>query len=179
MKKRKRKPRPALDHDSIVADWRRHAAARDDGNYMFLHSLKYRDYGFEPDEEAAELHQRAFQIVDCTRCANCCRTMDVILDQADIDRIAGHLGTTPAALIAEHLEPCPEGNAWQMRAKPCAFLGADGRCTIYDVRPAACREFPHTDKPGFTGRKMGHARNALQCPIVYWIIEELRSRAGR
>ena len=62
--------------------------------------------------------------------------------------------------------------------QPNAY-GDDNRCTIYDVRPAACREYPHTDKEGFTFRTMLHANNAKQCPAVFWIVEQLRLRAKR
>jgi hypothetical protein len=57
------------------------------------------------------------------------------------------------------------------------FLSGDNRCTIYEVRPAACREYPHTDKEGFTSRTMLHANNAKECPAVFWIVEQLRLRA--
>ena len=73
---------PEQDHDSVVADWRQNAEKNDNENYTFLRNLKVREYGFEPDELAAELHKQAFEIVDCTRCANCCKTMDVGLSSA-------------------------------------------------------------------------------------------------
>jgi hypothetical protein len=68
-----------VDHDTIVEDWRRNAESHGDENYAFLRSLKFRDYGFDPDELAAELHERVFEIVDCTRCANCPPTAGNIL----------------------------------------------------------------------------------------------------
>ncbi len=62
---------------------------------------------------------------------------------------------------------------------PAQFLAQDGRCTIYDVRPTVCREYPHTNKKGFTFRTHLHARNALSCPIVFWIVEQMKRKAGR
>ena len=56
-----------MDHDTIVDDWRKNAERHDDENYEFLRSMKFRDYGFDPDELAGELHEQAFQIVDCTK----------------------------------------------------------------------------------------------------------------
>ncbi len=32
------------------------------------------------------------------------------------------------------------------QSMPCPFLGGDNLCSIYDARPKACREFPHTDR---------------------------------
>ncbi|HJN07310.1 MAG TPA: YkgJ family cysteine cluster protein [Pirellulaceae bacterium] len=57
------------------------------------------------------------------------------------------------------------------------FLGEDDRCTIYDVRPAVCREYPHTDKDGFTFRTMSVANNAIVCPAVFWIVEQMKREA--
>ena len=92
-----------VDHDTVVEEWRRSAEQHDDENYEFLRSLKFRDYGYDTDELAAVLHERAFQIVDCTRCANCCKTMDIKFDDEDIERIAGHLNTPTAEFIETHL----------------------------------------------------------------------------
>jgi uncharacterized protein len=169
-----------MNHDSVVADWQEHAEQHDAKNYKFLRSLKYRDYGFEPDELAGELHRQAFEIVDCTRCANCCKTMTVLLTEADIERIAQHLDMPVQQFTERYLEPDEEeAPLLKMRQQPCPFLGADNRCTIYNVRPACCREYPHTDKEGFVFRTMLHANNAKQCPAVFWIVEQLRLRARR
>ena len=93
-----------VDHDTIVEDWRRSAQQHDDENYEYLRSLKLRDYGYDTDKLAGELHERAFQIVDCTRCANCCKSMDIKFDDGDIERIAGHLNMPTAEFIEAHLE---------------------------------------------------------------------------
>jgi uncharacterized protein len=174
-----------MNHDDVVSDWQRNAEAHDDANFKFLRSLKFKRYGFSPDKLAKQLHQEAFQIVDCTRCANCCKTMDVALTDKDITRIAGHLGMTTEDFIAKYLEPGEEqgydeekGCLW-IRQKPCPFLGEDNRCTIYDLRPAVCRDYPYTDKKEFTTRSHGHSRNALLCPAVFWIVEQMKRRAGR
>ena len=55
-----------MDHETVVEDWQRNADRHDDENYEFLRSMKFRDYGFDPDELAGELHEQAFQIVNCT-----------------------------------------------------------------------------------------------------------------
>jgi hypothetical protein len=168
-----------MDHDTITNDWRQNAASNDEENYHFLRSLKFRRFGFSPDKLAADLHEQAFQIVQCSRCANCCKTMDVTLNAKDIARIANHLGMSVEDFIATHLEQDEEDHSYKTRRKPCPFLGDDDRCTIYEVRPNVCREFPHTDKKGFTTRTMLHASNALTCPAVFWIVEQMKHRAHR
>jgi Fe-S-cluster containining protein len=180
MTQRRSKARPKLEltHDVIVEDWKQNAEARDDNNYQFLRSMKFENYGFDPDEVAAELHQQAFQIVDCTRCANCCKTMNIVFEDSDVERIAGHLNMPTTEFIDKYLEADAEDGSYKGRQKPCAFLGTDDRCTIYDVRPTCCREYPHTDKEGFTSRVMGVANNALVCPAVFWIVEQMKRRSS-
>ena len=58
-------------------------------------------------------------------------------------------------------------------AIPCPFLQADNRCGIYEHRPAACREYPHTNR-----RKMHQIldltlRNCMVCPAVLEITDKL------
>ena len=165
-----------MDYDTVVEDWRRNAESQDDVNYEFLRSLKFQDYAFDPDELAAELHERAFQMVDCTRCANCCKTLDIKVTSTDAERIAQHLNMTTDAFLETYLATDEEGDH-KFRQQPCPFLGADDRCGAYNVRPTDCRGYPFTDKEGFTFRAMGHASRALTCPAVFWIVEQMRSQS--
>ncbi len=174
MKKRRHVQNSDGDHDAVVNDWQTNAERNDAENYEFLRSLKFQDYGFNPDELVSELHEQAFQIVDCTRCANCCKTMDITFNDEDIERIAGHLEMESIEFIKAYLEADDEDGSYKARQKPCPFLGEDDRCTIYDVRPTVCREYPHTNKEGFTFRTMGVASNALICPAVFWIVERMK-----
>lgn len=166
-----------MDHDSVVEDWQQNAERNDEENYGFLRSMKFRDYGFDPDELAKELHEQAFQIVDCTCCANCCKTMDIKFDDEDIERVAGHLTKATAEFIETYSQANDEDGPYKVRQKPCPFLGEDDRCSIYEVRPMVCRQYPHTDKEGFTFRTMGVASNALVCPAVFWIVEQMKREA--
>lgn len=149
MKKRRKTPSPGLNHEAVVENWQQNAEHHDEENYRFLRSLKFRNYGFNPDELAADLHQQAFQILDCTRCANCCQSLTIMFNGEDIQRIAGHLNMTVDEFMAEYLEfdgenGNEEDGLYKARRQPCPFLGDDNRCAIYDVRPAVCREYPHT-----------------------------------
>jgi uncharacterized protein len=169
----------AAEHDALVDDWRRNAARDEGRNFRFLLSLKMVSDPDRIDDLARDLHEDAFAKIDCTRCANCCRTLQPGLTDEDIDRIAGHLGVARDAFVAAYLETNPEEGGHRTRAAPCPFLGEDGRCTIYAVRPRACRDFPHTDKEGFIWRTYGHAANTLSCPAVYFIVKRLRQRMRR
>ena len=39
-------------------------------------------------------------------------------------------------------------NMFELKAHPCPLLGADGLCTVYDVRPYNCRRFMCLRGPG-------------------------------
>jgi Fe-S-cluster containining protein len=166
-----------VDMQTIVEDWKANAQRHDDRNFAFLRSLKMKDDRVV-DRAARQLHDEAFSIIDCTQCANCCKTVSPLFTKADIRRIAKHLGTKVTEFRAAYLEADEDGDL-HLKRLPCPFLAADGRCTIYEVRPRDCAEYPHTQKKGFTFRTHLHAGNALSCPAVFYIVEQLRARRRR
>lgn len=166
------------NHDAIVAEWKANAEPHDDENFEFVRGFKHRNYGFAPDTVAGELHREVFEIIDCTRCANCCKEASLEFEDPDIDRIAGHFDMPTETFIEKYLEFDEMEDSYWLRQKPCPFL-ADDRCSIYDIRPTVCREYPHTDKKGFTSRTYGVANNCLICPAVFWIVERMKEQASR
>jgi Fe-S-cluster containining protein len=167
------------DHDAIQQDWKENAAKHERANFRFLRSLKMVAHPERIDALAADLHTEAFEQIDCTRCAICCKTMPPGVSADDLGVIAGHLGLSREAFIETYLVIDPDEAGCLMKATPCPFLGEDDRCTIYDLRPEACRQFPHTDKKYFTSRAYQHASNTQTCPAVYYIVEEMRQRLPR
>lgn len=166
-------------HDNLIANWQENAEKHDDKNYQFLRSLKERSFK-KVDRIALQLHQEAFSIVDCTRCANCCRTMQIGVTKEDIPRIAAHLGMAPDEFIAAYLEQDKQDGDYRMKATPpCPFLGDDNLCKIYDVRPEGCRGYPFTDKPDFPSRSITHAFNTVACPAVFYMVEQMKKRMAR
>ncbi len=166
-----------MDMQTIIADWKANAEKHVDRNFAFLRSLKMKNER-AVDRAARELHDEAFSIIDCTRCANCCKTVSPMFIEEDIGRIAQHLKTTEAEFKATYLEPDELGDLF-LKSVPCPFLANDGLCTIYEVRPKDCAEYPHTRKKEFATRTHLHADNTLVCPAVFWIVEELRARRRR
>lgn len=165
-------------HDALVADWQENAQDHDDETYRFLRSLKMRSPK-KVDRIALELHQEAFSIVDCKKCANCCRTLHPIVTDEDIARIARHLEMAEQDFIATYLEHDEEEGRYRIKATPCPFLGNDNLCKIYDVRPEKCRGYPFTDKPDFVFMTMTHANNTVVCPAVFYLVEQMKRRLGR
>ena len=67
-----------------------------------------------------------------------------------------------------------EENDYVLQSVPCTFLGADNYCSIYEVRPKACREFPHTDRKKFQQISNLTLKNVAICPAAYNIVEEMK-----
>jgi Fe-S-cluster containining protein len=166
-------------HESIVDDWMTKAQAHDDDNYQFLRSLKWHPSSKKVDRVAKQLHEQVFQIIDCTRCANCCRTLRPDLTDADIDRIALHLGQPREEFINTFLIWDDEDRCYRTKTAPCPLLSVDGRCTVYDVRPETCRDYPHTHKKDFVFNTMSRADAALSCPAAFAIIEGMKRLLDR
>jgi hypothetical protein len=76
-------------------------------------------------------------------------------------------------MIEQYLQLDEEGD-YVFRETPCPFLMPDNYCMIYEVRPRACREYPHTDRARFHQILKLTWRNTLVCPAVLEIVEELR-----
>lgn len=124
------------------------------------------------DKKIHHLHNEAFSDIDCLKCANCCKTTGPLIIQKDINRIASHLNLSSNDFIEEYLI-IDEDNDFVFKSMPCPFLGNDNYCSIYEVRPKACREYPHTDRANQLGILKLTEKNAAICPAVADIFEHL------
>lgn len=77
------------------------------------------------------------------------------------------------AFSAKYLKMDEEGD-WVLQQAPCPFLShEDNTCTIYDVRPQACAEYPHTNRKQISGILSITEENALICPAVSRIVQKI------
>jgi uncharacterized protein len=139
---------------------------RDDENREFRSWLKQ----FAPDnidDIVKTLSQKYFALIDCTQCANCCRSLQLELKRSELHAIAKTLGLSIAAFEKKSMS---DG----MVNPPCPMLNGN-LCSIYEKRPEVCRSFPHLEKPGFTTRLMGVIENLSICPIAFNTFEELKA----
>ena len=126
------------------------------------------------DRKMHQLHEEVFACTDCLECANCCSTTGPLFTDKDISRIAKHLRVKPSEFVERYLR-IDEDNDYVLQSVPCTFLGDDNRCSIYDVRPKACREFPHTDRIKQHQILNLTQKNVAVCPAVYHIVEKLKT----
>jgi uncharacterized protein len=127
------------------------------------------------DEVVQSIHNQVFAKVDCLECANCCKTTSPIFYPKDVERAAKALKIKAAFFEQEYLRVDEEGD-YVLQQSPCAFLREDNKCSIYDNRPTACREYPHTNRKNFVQITELTYKNTLVCPAVVRIVKGLQEK---
>ena len=122
-----------------------------------------------------DLHDNEFKKTDCLTCANCCKTTGPLFTDKDVQRISKHFKMKPQQFIEQFLR-IDEDNDYVLQSVPCTFLDADNYCSIYDVRPKACAEFPHTDRKKFQQISEITLKNMPICPAAFNIVEAMKKR---
>lgn len=160
--------------DEILRQLPKKAAEKHKENKKFFTKLK-RKPPKNLDYVMQELHETEFERTDCLTCANCCKTTGPLFTNIDIERISKFFRMKPQKFIAQFLR-VDEDNDYVLQEVPCTFLGDDNRCSIYDVRPKACREFPHTDRKKFQQISNLTLKNVAICPAAFNIVAEMKKR---
>ncbi|WP_339666444.1 YkgJ family cysteine cluster protein [Maribacter arcticus] len=158
--------------DEVLRELPKKAKEKHSENKKFFAKLKKKtpknlDYIMQ------ELHEAEFKRTDCLTCANCCKTTGPLFTNADVERISKSFRMKPQKFIDTYLR-IDEENDFVLQQVPCTFLGADNYCSIYDVRPKACREFPHTDRKKFQQISNLTMKNVEICPAAFNIVEEMK-----
>ena len=124
------------------------------------------------DVQVHALHDKISEQTDCLSCANCCRSLGPRIIDKDLGRMAKVLRLKTADVIAKYIRIDEDGDM-VFQSMPCPFLGSDNYCSIYESRPKACREYPHTDRKRFYQIFNLSVKNAYTCPIVYKVLDNL------
>lgn len=119
-----------------------------------------------------QLHEEAFEKINCLDCAACCKNYSPRFKTPDIKRISKHLKIRESEFIDAYLKLDEDGD-YVVKSTPCPFLGADNFCSIYEVRPSDCVRFPYTDEDVLLKRSNITLKNSTFCPIVYYVMESL------
>lgn len=117
------------------------------------------------DADFHKAHIAAFREIDCLKCANCCKTTSPIFRDVDIKRISKNLKMQEVSFIMKYLR-MDEENDYVLKSSPCIFLDEENYCTIYEFRPLACREYPHTDRKNMHQIMDLTLKNTEVCPAV-------------
>lgn len=121
------------------------------------------------EQISKETHDQVFKRTDCLSCGNCCKSAPPIVTPADIKRIAKFIGSSPKQVLRDFTIQDFNGEM-SFDQVPCRFLGKDNYCSIYEARPEACRDYPHTRSNQFMRRKNLHMKNVEICPAVEEIL---------
>lgn len=127
------------------------------------------------DDQFHTLHQEAFRKIDCLVCANCCKTTSPIFRDVDIKRLSKRLRMPESKFIDTYLK-IDEDRDYVLQSSPCAFLGDDNYCSVYEDRPLACREYPHTDRKNMYQILPLTRKNMEVCPAVSYIMKEISKK---
>ncbi len=125
------------------------------------------------DDTVHKLHNETFDEIDCLDCANCCKTTSPTFYERDIDRLAKHLKVKPSEFIEQYLKIDEDGD-YVLTKAPCPFLDYENYCMVYESRPTACREYPHTNRKRFYQILNLSLKNTEICPAVANIFEKLK-----
>ena len=155
-----------------IDKFNKRAKAKSKENKKFLSSLKKKDTR-ELDSAFHHLHDEVFQEINCLDCANCCRTTSPIFYQTDIGRASKALGIKPGEFAEQYLR-VDEEHDFVLKSSPCPFLDNKNYCTIYENRPKACREYPHTNRKKMVQILDLAYRNSLVCPAVLEMVERMK-----
>ena len=114
--------------------------------------------------------------IDCTQCGNCCRSLMIQVSPEEAERVAAVKGITAGQFRQQYLEES-SGGQLILNNIPCHFLEGN-RCGIYENRFAGCREFPPLHLPGFTRRLFALLFHYGSCPIIFNVMESLKTATG-
>lgn len=125
------------------------------------------------DEIIHNFHHEIWEDIDCLSCANCCKRLGPRLTNLDIERISKSLKMKTNELIDQYLKIDEDGD-YVFKSMPCPFLLPDNYCLVYEARPKACREYPHTDRKKMIQILNETRKNTFTCPAVYLLVEKLK-----
>jgi Fe-S-cluster containining protein len=127
------------------------------------------------DKLFREAHDRAFEEIDCLDCAFCCTHVGPRWTSQDIKRVSKFLKMKETEFETVYLR-IDEDNDHVFQSMPCPFLQEDKKCMIYEVRPKACREYPHTDRKKMKQIFNLTLRNSSCCPAVEKVMDDIGRR---
>ena len=124
------------------------------------------------DQKFRTEHEIEFSKRDCLECANCCKTTSPIFRIKDINRISSFLKIKESKFIQKYLK-IDSDNDYVLKSSPCSFLDENNHCKIYEKRPLACKEYPHTNRKNMHQIIDLTIKNSSICPGVANIISKI------
>jgi Fe-S-cluster containining protein len=150
-----------------------------DENLHFRRFMKSRDHS---DRILRRVAEGIEDQIDCTQCANCCKTSTTGVTERDIEKLARHLHIAPGRFVADYTMLEDDEGAGTRVLKftqnaGCVFLEGN-LCSVYDARPANCQRYPHVVRGtgSIASRMWTFVDRAAICPIVYNTLEAFKDQ---
>ena len=118
-------------------------------------------------------NKKVFNKLNCLDCAYCCNSLGPRLTDKDIREMSKELDMKASEFENKYLKT-DEDNDLVFSQLPCPFLDKDNYCLVYNSRPRACRDYPHTHQPEILRKKEIHIKNTFVCPAVFEIFENVK-----
>ena len=144
-----------------------------DKNKSYIKKLKKKKAN-QIDTAFHKKHEDVFEVIDCLKCANCCKTTSPIFRDVDIKRIAKKQKIKVIDFIESYLRVDSDGD-YVLKSSPCVFLDEDDNtCSIYEYRPLACEGYPHTNRKNMYQILDLTLKNTEVCPAAARIVTDLQ-----
>lgn len=160
-----------MNLESEIAKLKHNATKNKKAHTRLIQQLK-KLKPYDVDELFNTEHENVFEEIDCLQCGNCCKTTPPLLLNEDINRISKHLNLSVKNFMEKYVVKDDDGD-YVFCQIPCVFLDLDNYCAIYEVRPNACREYPHTNRKKMHQILELTIKNAEICPAVARILENI------
>lgn len=131
----------------------------------------------ELDALVVGLTDEVWAQIECTSCGHCCKHLQIVVDDKDIQRMSNKLDLTLKQFAQQYVSVA-EDRTKHFTASPCPFLDGNNCCTAYEARPQACRDFPYLHAGNFRRRVLLMVDNGGLCPIVFNVWQRLKERLG-
>ena len=99
----------------------------------------------------------------------------VVFTYKDVERIAKYIKQRPGEFIETFLIE-DEDNDLVLKSSPCPFIDSENYCMIYDVRPKACSDYPHTNRKKQSQLLNLNLKNTEVCPAVLEMFEKINEQ---
>jgi Fe-S-cluster containining protein len=166
-------PEKIITQLPLIRRYAHHNEAQDQRFRIFLKTTNISNVAL--DTLVQETTETVWQQIDCLKCANCCKTLEVVVDSNDIKRLSRRLRISQLVFQQKYIGLIENGVKY-LKSQPCVFLGLDNRCSVYEDRPKACKDFPYLLNKGFRSRSLTMLAKLEVCPIVFNVWQQLKNK---
>ncbi len=144
---------------------------KENENQQFISFIKNQD-SKEIDRLVFELNKSISVEIDCTQCANCCKSLMINVTDEEANHLSNQIKQSRKIFDEKYLEKGNNGTMI-MNTIPCHFLN-DNKCLVYEHRFEGCKEFPGLHLPDFKKRLFTIFMHYQRCPIIFNVVEKLK-----